>query len=267
MAPRRQQSLIVAVLLLLTNSFCSGETSTTRRSERGAVSMRQRGESKKLHIRMASSGAGATKRRLEDEGACPATCFGYSCDHWAQAGWGGFSCAENEAGWGCDCSGCDCPLDIAPSSFPTLSTVPTFTHSPTGIGYYEIVDYDALVDAIESAEEGREWVIKVLSDIDVDQTAFILPNRNIKVVGSDALGRRVRVKGRYNAGFLRGTEEDGLVVLWIENLDMRNFGYYDPIKLYTKSTLTILNCRFGSHIIKIGYIEIYRDIRGYINMY
>ena len=44
------------------------------------------------------------------EGACAPTCGGSTCD--ALSSEHGFSCAEIET-WGCDCSGCSCPLDSA----------------------------------------------------------------------------------------------------------------------------------------------------------
>ena len=48
-------------------------------------------------------------RVVNCESACAPTCYGYTCD--ALRGYG-FSCAEIET-WGCDCSGCACPLDSA----------------------------------------------------------------------------------------------------------------------------------------------------------
>ena len=38
--------------------------------------------------------------------ACVATCFGASCDHWDGGAWG--TCADLEATYGCDCTGCEC---------------------------------------------------------------------------------------------------------------------------------------------------------------
>ena len=39
------------------------------------------------------------------EGACPATCYGNSCDLWTI---GGYTCASLEGDYDCDCSGCAC---------------------------------------------------------------------------------------------------------------------------------------------------------------
>ena len=49
--------------------------------------------------------------------SCPATCFGQTCDHWAEAD--GDTCAELETPfWGCDCAGCACPNDTPTSTDP-----------------------------------------------------------------------------------------------------------------------------------------------------
>ena len=47
--------------------------------------------------------------------ACPATCFGGTCDDWYDDVWVGedattWTCAQNEAD-GCDCSGCSCEAE------------------------------------------------------------------------------------------------------------------------------------------------------------
>ena len=46
---------------------------------------------------------------------CPATCWGQTCDHWAETENGGWTCADSESG-GCDCSGCTCPADACPAT-------------------------------------------------------------------------------------------------------------------------------------------------------
>ena len=58
--------------------------------------------------------------------SCPATCFGQTCDHWAEAD--GDTCAELETPfWGCDCAGCACPNDT-PSSCPATCFGQTCDH-------------------------------------------------------------------------------------------------------------------------------------------
>lgn len=61
----------------------------------------------------------ADRRQLTLE-ECPATCYGFSCDYWADAANGGWTCETNEQEYGCDCSGCDCPADSASPS-PTTT--------------------------------------------------------------------------------------------------------------------------------------------------
>ena len=48
--------------------------------------------------------------------ACVATCFQATCDHWDGGAWG--TCADLEATYGCDCSGCACD-GAYPASYTT----------------------------------------------------------------------------------------------------------------------------------------------------
>ena len=48
---------------------------------------------------------GATNQYGGDCNSCPITCFGYSCDYWGGAG---YTCAEMESSYACECNGCVC---------------------------------------------------------------------------------------------------------------------------------------------------------------
>merc|ERR1719181_202000 len=53
----------------------------------------------------ADGGSGTPQFSYSYEGACPATCYGNSCDLWTI---GGYTCASLEEDYDCDCSGCHC---------------------------------------------------------------------------------------------------------------------------------------------------------------
>ena len=58
-------------------------------------------------------------------GQCPATCYGYSCEHW-----NGNTCSELENYYDCDCDGCDCGTPD-PTGAPTITGRPSASPAPT----------------------------------------------------------------------------------------------------------------------------------------
>ena len=60
----------------------------------------------------ASSSGLVPEARQLTSGSCPNTCYSRTCDFWSAAANGGWTCAENEASYGCDCSGCTCANDV-----------------------------------------------------------------------------------------------------------------------------------------------------------
>jgi len=64
-------------------------------------------------------------------GSCPETCFGDSCVEWVDRG---YSCADMEGMYNCDCEGCDmsaCAPTAVPTNAPTISVAPTWSLAPT----------------------------------------------------------------------------------------------------------------------------------------
>jgi dienelactone hydrolase len=47
----------------------------------------------------------------DGDGDCPSTCWGQTCDYWAEEDNGGWTCLVNEQEYDCDCSGCACAAD------------------------------------------------------------------------------------------------------------------------------------------------------------
>ena len=83
---------------------------------------------KRTRPEVLSSKLPQAQTRQLTSGSCAATCGGYDCNFFvANYDW---TCAELEAGYGCDCSGCNCPNYVAPTSNPTLTLSPT-TAMPT----------------------------------------------------------------------------------------------------------------------------------------
>ena len=81
---------------------------------------------------------GGNKRQLTLSGDddCSPTCYGYTCDHWAQVN-AATTCSVMENTYNCDCSGCCAPTSVPtrlPTTAPTASPAPTVAHpspSPT----------------------------------------------------------------------------------------------------------------------------------------
>ena len=162
------------------------------------------------------------------------------------------------------------PTPVPSTSNPTATASPTSTHAPTRTGVYDISTFDELSDEIAAAEDGRLWDLTLTADVNVSDSIIVWPNKQIKVVGSYALGRRVRVKaGAANpAGFLRigmwenshgGMNSQGSVA-WLENLDVSGFFEIPTaiseeggevsdssswaVKVGGSSLVTVFNCRF-----------------------
>ena len=154
------------------------------------------------------------------------------------------TCAYLEEVRGADCSGCACLS--TPTVSPSVSHIPTSTHAPSLSGTYEVVAYDELIDAIESAEEGREWLIYVTHDLSANEPiglCEVASNMHIKMVGPNALGRaRVVSTSWTNLNFFivdRGVSNG----FWFENLEI--VGFYGAITLGANSTLVLVNCRLS----------------------
>lgn len=88
---------------------CGGSASPTGGGETAAVSG------------AIVDGAPPRAHRQLTLGQCPATCYGYTCDHWTN------TCADLEDNYGCVCAGCDC-ITAAPS----VSVMPSASPAPTG---------------------------------------------------------------------------------------------------------------------------------------
>jgi hypothetical protein len=110
---------------------------------------------------------------------------------------------------------------LEPTGSPTVSAAPTTSHAPTLVGNYEVDSYEELKNKIETAEEGRQWVLTLAGDIVGNgEKIDISPNQDIKIIGSNLLGRRARVTQNSTIvhPFLRARSAD--FRLWLENLDV-----------------------------------------------
>ena len=131
---------------------------------------------------------------------------------------------------------------------PTVSAPPTLSQAPTLSGVYDISNHNELSDAITSAEEGREWILTITSDLVTNSSIVPASNTRLKIVGSSALGRRARITPVYTGGhtFLdhgsSGTASES-ITLWVENLEFD--GFYSVLSPGPRSSLTVENCRFS----------------------
>ena len=168
------------------------------------------------------------------------------------------------------------PSPSPTSSNPTATFTPTTSHAPTLTGVYDVSSFTELYDAINTAEDDRPWVLTLTGDISGNDTIYVRQNKNIKVIGSSALGRRARITpGVANPpGFISDCndvysevsnavcdhEENGLMTLWLENLDISGFSAFrldgngatqeqtsHAVRVSRYSTLTLENCRLSEN--------------------
>ena len=131
-----------------------------------------------------------------------------------------------------------------PTPVPTSS--PTSSQAPTLTGEYDISTYTELIDAVGSAEDGREWALTLKNDVIANTSIVIASNTQIKVVGSSALGHRAQVQGSASFGWLTDSVTGSRnVTLWLENLEIVGFG--DTIEVPAYSSATVSNCRFTAN--------------------
>ena len=158
------------------------------------------------------------------------------------------------------------PTPVPTTASPSISAVPTTSQAPTLSGKYDISNHADLSDAVASAEEGREWVLTVMNDI-VANSSIVLPSHSlIKVIGSSALGRRVKVtpgsgdlsrrRRATTAGRRRLHSHDDDIIyfldasysknitLWVENFEFFGFTYYAIQVGGAHSSISVKNGRF-----------------------
>ena len=87
------------------------------------------------------------------------SCYGFDCDYWVNAN-PEYTCLNLETGYGCDCSGCDCP-----------SQAPSVTPSPTP-GAVEVNTFAALDDAVHDCSASQRIDI-VAASIAVTSTLIV----------------------------------------------------------------------------------------------
>ena len=144
---------------------------------------------------------------------------------------------------------------FSPTNEPTVSFAPTLSPAPSLSGQFDISSWTEACAALASAEDGREWVLTITGDIYVgncgDFSRLVPRHKNIKVVGSEALGRQAQIipEAGHSAGFLYN--EDGPVTLSLENLDLSGFSASPVLAVISvgpNSTTTVENCRFANNL-------------------
>ena len=138
--------------------------------------------------------------------ACPSTCYGYSCDHWAS--WD-FTCMTNEVDYGCDCTGCDCILDDASGDHDAQYGY-AYGESDDGGSFEHIFSGDL-------KDERGDWMFLFPSSAENTVAQFCLPAGEWLVVGSEGAwcfegwgGGYIRAVDLYNSELLsRFTVTDG----------------------------------------------------------
>ena len=176
------------------------------------------------------------------------------------------------------------PTPLPTTSSPSATFSPTSSFAPTFTGIYDVSEFDELKDAIRTAIDGRPWILTVTEDISVDHSLFVMPYKNIQVIGSSTLGRRARITpGAENPpGFIsccanmdpaitsgmcayieypkHNSHYYGKSNIWLENLDISGFstirrdrdGEPDEANAYAirvgrESSFTLVNCRLADN--------------------
>jgi predicted outer membrane repeat protein len=138
-----------------------------------------------------------------------------------------------------------------PSAAPTLS------------GEYNVWTWSELDDAIDTAENGRQWKITVMTDIwDFADDIKIYPDKVISVVGSSALGRRARMTLPVDAtkldSFFRSKSHSGGHTLELENLDFSSRGLpgsKSALSIKSNCVLVLKNVRIADVGVEALYLK------------
>lgn len=136
---------------------------------------------------------------------CPETCYGMSCDGWADPAtdfyYGESQCSYIEETWGCDCYGCECaydtpsptkqpfpsptphptttPVPTEETSEPTMTPVPTITLAPTTEAK-QVYTYSELRSGI-----ANNTILNIAADIQFEATPIVIRGVSDLTITSD----------------------------------------------------------------------------------
>ena len=111
---------------------------------------------------------------MSSPSSCPETCSGeagdFSCDYWALPANGEWTCAINEQDYGCDCSGCECPV------YGTSGQYRTVARTDLSAG-----DYWVLIEGFAAGDNGNytlsfDCLSYAYDGDEIEQNYILLPN-------------------------------------------------------------------------------------------
>ena len=166
----------------------------------------------------------------------------------------------------CDASCGYCSTSSVVSTASPSTASPTSSHAPTTLGgAYYVSTFSGMVDAISDAEDDSECVVYLREDVSADSSIEITSGKSVKMVGSHASGRRIRVTPASrrrledetfwtstSRGLLWAEPAAASTALWLENIEISGF-HETTANVYVieleapNPTVTLVNCRIANN--------------------
>jgi hypothetical protein len=105
-------------------------------------------------------------------GSCSDSCYGQTCDYWAE---NGYTCTIMETTYSCDCAGCSCGETPAPTPFETSAP----SEAPKCTERVETNCYDAAKFGLEVGSSNSAWRVRMPPPSPLRATDIVRARRGI----------------------------------------------------------------------------------------